>query len=70
MSEQQIKELNGWLVDVSECGQYVYLHKDGCPGAIHIKSDTEGFVVDIWDDGNQPEVQASTFCEYAQLEPE
>lgn len=70
MPEQQIKEVNGWVFQVSECGNYIYLHKDGYPGSFHIKSDTEGFVVDIWNDNDDPEVEATTFCLYTELEPE
>lgn len=59
MPEQQINEINGWVFQVSDCGNYIYL-----------KSDTEGFVVDIWNDNDDPKVQATTFCLYTELEPE
>lgn len=67
---QMAAEVNGWLVSTSEDGQYLYVTLDGSPGQIHIKAEDEGFVVDIWADGDDGECIASTSASYPELEPE
>lgn len=65
-------ELNGWNINTSDDGQYLYIERDGAPGQIHVKAEDEGYVVDIWtyDGCGEPECVASTFALYTELEPE
>lgn len=66
-------ELNGWLINDSDDGQYIYLQRDGSPGQIHVKAEDEGFVVDIWadDEGTGSDYSvASTSALYTELERE
>lgn len=60
--------INGWEVTASECGQYLYLSLDGSPGQIHVKAESEGFIVDIWSDDDTPEVYGSAHAFYSELE--
>lgn len=62
--------INGWHVTSSDDGKYLYVELDGAPGQIHIKVEDEGFVVDIWSDGDAGESVASTSATYPELEPE
>jgi hypothetical protein len=41
--------LGSWYIVVSAEGDYLYIHRDDRPGAINVKADDEGFVVDVWD---------------------
>lgn len=63
-------EVHGWLVDVSKDGQYIVIQRDGAPGQIHVKAEDEGFIVDIWNDTEPPEVVATAGATYTELERE
>lgn len=41
-------KLNGWDVEASDDGQYLYVRRDGKPGEIKVKAEDEGFVIDVW----------------------
>lgn len=67
-----MSNLNGWNLNTSEDGQYLYIEREGKPGQIHVKADDEGFVVDVWtyDGVDEPECVASTYALYDELTPE
>ena len=61
-----------WTIGLSKCGNYIYIKRDGLPGEVHVKSETEGYVVDIWRDGSlvtDPEVEATCAAMYVDLHP-
>jgi len=62
--------IGGWCVSVSDCGKYLYVERSSAPGQVHIKAESEGFVVDIWSSDNEPECRATTAATYSELEPE
>ena len=60
--------IRGWLVSPhANLDNYLYISRDGVPGSITIKADDEGFVVDIYDDNVNQQLQATTFAMYAAL---
>jgi hypothetical protein len=70
---QEGKEAPGfgdWVVKGVESGTYLYISRHGKPGSIHIKADTEGFVVDVWHaDEVNPEVISTLAVPYEDLAP-
>lgn len=62
--------VNGWFVSTSECGEYLYVERSNAPGEIHIKAESEGFVVDVWSSDDDPVCVGSTSAMYTELEPE
>lgn len=61
-----------WNIELSKCGDYIFIRREGLPGEVHVKSDFEGYVVDIWRDASkttQPEVEATCAAEYVDLHP-
>lgn len=40
-----------WRFSTSIDGQYAYLKREGQPGEVHIKAESEGLVVDVWNEG-------------------
>ena len=66
--------LNGRMLHTSDDkdAQYLYIERDGAPGQIHVKAESEGFVVDIWtyDGIDNPNCVATTAALYTELEPE
>lgn len=67
---KQTALLKGWLIEVIEEGESLTISLDGTPGQIHIKAEDEGFVVDIWNDHDEPLVVASTYAHYHELDRE
>jgi len=63
-------ELNGWLIVVSNEGDYLYITRDGSPGQVHVKAEDEGIVVDIWNDHEPPMCVSTTYAHYPELERE
>jgi len=66
--EATLLATRGWLVNNSVDDKYVYIQLDGSPGQITVKSEAEGFVVDIWSD--DLEVVATAAAMYTELEAE
>lgn len=64
--------LNGWMVHPSDHGDYLYVERCGAPGQIHIKAESEGFVVDFWryDWVGDPRCIPGATVFYSELEPE
>lgn len=59
---------SGWEIAFNnEEPNRVYLRRDGKPGDIHIKAEYEGFIVDIWPDGDPPAPDAGCFALYQDL---
>lgn len=62
--------ISGWYVSASDAGDYLYIERSNAPGQIHIKAESEGFVVDMWSSDDEPVCVASTSAMYTELEPE
>lgn len=61
-------EIKGWLISTSDDGAYLYIERGSEPGQIHIKVEEEGFVVDIWSNGDDAQCVASAWATYTDLE--
>ena len=57
----------GWLVEVSDDGQYLYVYITGKPGYAAIKREDEGVVVDIFSTPPADDSVASTYAHYTEL---
>lgn len=55
-------------VELSDCGQYAYITKDGIEGQVCVKFDDEGVVVDLFCKGESS--VATTYATYAELAEE
>ena len=62
--------ISGWYISASDDGDYLYIERSNAPGQIHIKAESEGFVVDIWSSDDAPVCVGSTSAMYTELEPE
>lgn len=57
-----------WIVQQRE--EYVDIRRPGKPGTIAIRAEVEGFVVDLWDEQDTPEIQGTVSVFYEDLEKE
>lgn len=59
---------SGWEIEFNdEEPNRVYLRREGKPGDIHIKAEHEGYVIDIWPDGDALAPDAGCFALYQDL---
>lgn len=63
MSEINLK---GWSIKASDDGTYLYISKADKQGEIHIKAESEGYVVDAWSEDEY--VYPLGTCFYSDLE--
>ena len=60
-------EFNGWVIEILEdAPTYVYVARVDKPGAVHVKAEAEGFVVDIWPESYEA-VEVSAAALYTDL---
>lgn len=67
MCTDQVIHKDGWRIEV--VGQYIHLRRNGKPGALSVKAEDDGFIVDAWSTSNDgPEECVSTMgVEYNDL---
>jgi hypothetical protein len=58
-----------WEVKQSDDNDYLYISRSGYPGEIHVKAESEGFVVDAWRSGDNTECLDSMSIMSSDMEP-
>lgn len=60
---------NGWIVEIPDNGNdyYVYVARANQPGNVHIKAESDGWVVDLWPQ-SYSETHSSAFGLYSDLD--